>query len=161
MLNITKHGVRKSEMEAAIFSLGKEVNKKSTDVAPMTLAFTIHGEHDELTDINGDPDEDGYPLLYSQQDNEGKVTASHTLPLSFAKVIIGKKTRYFVKTNSAGKFYNPMGMYSENRHNKQIKHIGKGEWEYREVSEKVCRFYLSFLKSRNVAWLINAEREAI
>jgi len=153
-----RHGIRQAEMEAAMLPL------KKTDVVPKSevvnnIAFTIFGQHDELTDEYGNTNTDGFPLLYDTQDDSGKITPSYLLPNAFARVAMGKKVRYFIKTNSLGKHYDPIGMFSENRHNKVLKHAGKKEWEWKEVPHTVFIFYLKYLKSRNKAWLINSERE--
>jgi hypothetical protein len=156
------HGVRQKDMEAAILPLRPTKTETSQPkiMATETLVFTIFGKHDELTDENGNPNKNGFPLLYDTEDVRGNITPAEQLPDAFAKKVSGKKQRFFVKKNSLGKFLNPMGMYSENRHNKVLKHAGREEWEFKEVSPRVFSLYLSFLKSRNKAWLINAEREA-
>jgi len=150
-VKIQKHGVRKAEMEASMLPL-KKTNSVSIPTEKLTtIAFTIFGQHDELTDEYGNSNSEGYPLLYDVQDNSGKITPADQLPNAFAKVVKGKKIRYFIKTNSMGKFFNPMGLFTEDRHNKTLRHAGKAEWEF--------IFYVSFLKTRNKARLINAERE--
>jgi hypothetical protein len=153
------HGIREKEMRESMLPLKKTSQPVRTDKTITTLAFTIFGQHDELTDEHGNSDSEGFPLLYDVDDGSGKIIPSHTLTNAFAKVVMGTKIRYFVKTNSNGKFFNPMGLFTENRHNKNLKHAGKAEWEYKEVSHTVFMFYVSFLKTRNKARLLVAQRE--
>lgn len=157
------HGIRGAALEAAIVPL---VRKPTTaSILKTTLTFTIKGEEDELTDEYGEPvaGEKGFPLLYDIQNNKtGKITPAEELKNAYAKVTYtGTKARYYVKRSGSGKFYNPIGTYTEGRHTKQLRHAGKAEWEFKEVNNRVFLNYLNFLRSRNLAWLLNAEREAI
>ena len=79
---------------------------------------------------------------------------------AYAKSVTGNtKTRFFVKRGRHGKLYNPIGIYSEGTANRQLRHTGRFEWEFKESTEKVFNFYIKFLKTKNSAWLNNAERE--
>lgn len=106
-----------------------------------TIFYTIFGKHDWL-------DDEGFPRVNKEA------------PDAYAKSISGNtKTKFFVKRGRYGKLYNPIGLYSEGTANKQLRHAGKPEWEFREETEKVFDFYIRFLKTKNSAWLNNAERE--
>ena len=157
------HGIRGKELADAIVPLVRKPT--AATMLKTTLAFTLAGEHDELTDEYGEPvaDDKGFPLLYDIQNNQtGKITPAEELKNAYAKVTYtGTKARYYVKRSGSGKFYNPIGTYTEGRHTKQLRHAGKAEWEYKEVNNRVFINYLNFLRSRNLAWLLNAEREAI
>ena len=155
---VKSHGIRTNEMNEAIVQLTKATNERTAQNTEV-LAFTIFGSHDELVDIDGNSDDKGYPLLWATQEANGRIIPAHESPEAFAKMVLGKKIKYFIKTNGLGRFFNPVGMYTENRHNKVLKHAGKDEWVFKEVSNRVFTFYLNFLKSRVAAWLINAERE--
>jgi hypothetical protein len=50
-------------------------------------------------------------------------------------------------------------MYSEGQNNKFLSKIGREEWQFKEVNEKIFDLYLNFLSTKNIAWLNNAERE--
>ena len=50
-------------------------------------------------------------------------------------------------------------MYSEGRLKKYMAKFGKKEWTLKKVNPKVFQFYVSFLKTKNLAWFNNAERE--
>jgi hypothetical protein len=102
--------------------------------------YTMIGDHDFLDDSKN-------PLAKSDND---KVVA---------KKIVNTKTRYFVKSGPYGKLFNPIGLYSEGRGNRFIAKSGKNLWTFKEVNNKVFSLYVSFLKTKNTAWLTNAERE--
>lgn len=103
--------------------------------------YTIFGKHKKLT-------KEGFPTI----DKDGDST--------YAKSINGANgVRYFVKVGTYGKIFNPIGLYSEGMDNKFLSRIGKKAWDYKEVNSKVFNMYLSFLKTKNVAWLNNAQRE--
>lgn len=144
---------------AAIQPLKK--SPKPTIKSPITLAFTLVGQHDDFIDKNGDVSQDGFPSLYDIE-SKGVRTLAEDRPIAYAKkVITNTRTRCFVKRNSLGRLYNPLGMYEELKHNKQLKGTSQDGWKYHEVSSEVFDSYLTFLKSRNVAWLLNAERQTI
>ena len=103
--------------------------------------YTIFGKHDWL-------DDEGFPRINEET------------PDAYAKSISGNsETKFFVKRGRYGKLYNPIGLYSEGTANKQLRHAGKPEWEFKKETEKVFNFYINFLKTKNSAWLNNAERE--
>ena len=106
-----------------------------------TFFYTIFGKHDWL-------DDEGFPRVNEEA------------PDAYAKSISGNfETKFFVKRGRYGKLYNPIGLYSEGTANKQLRHAGKPEWEFKKETEKVFNFYINFLKTKNSAWLNNAERE--
>ena len=63
----------------------------------------------------------------------------------------------FVRFGLRGEMYNPHGLFETNP-NKMLSARGKPAWEFRRVSDKVFKYYLKFLQTRNVSWLRNAER---
>ena len=68
-------------------------------------------------------------------------------------------SKMYVKRGRHGHLFNPIGLYSEGTEYKQKRHAGKPEWELKPVNKKAFDFYINFLKTKNVAWLRNAERE--
>lgn len=105
--------------------------------------YTVLGSHDYL-------DEAKNPRLSSS--TSGDVLAKFT-DYSNGRI------KYFIKLGMHGKIYDPIGMYSEGTSNKFISKIGKKAWEFKEVSPKVFELYVNFLRTKNIAWLRNAERE--
>jgi hypothetical protein len=101
--------------------------------------YTILGNHDYIDDDDNPRSEESKAMAKS-------ITASNN-------------TRYFVKIGMYGKIFNPIGLHSEGRQDKFLSKIGRKEWEFKEVNPKVFDLYINFLKSRNIAWLNNAQRE--
>lgn len=116
-----------------------QINKKNQPL-PRYKYYCLLGQHDNL-------DNEGYPIASSKDE-----------ALAFTKVV-GSETQYFLKVGLYGKVYNPMGLYSEGKSNKFVAKIGKNEYNFTRVNQKVFDMYLNFLKSKNLAWLNNAERE--
>jgi hypothetical protein len=102
--------------------------------------YTLLGKHSAV-------DQNGYPLV----DNKEK-------SMAYTKNI-NNNIQYYLKVGLYGKIFNPMGLYSEGRQNKFLSKIGKNEYNFTKVNQKVFDMYLNFLKSKNIAWLNNAERE--
>lgn len=104
--------------------------------------YTIFGKHDSLND-NGNP-----------------VISPHSEEV-LAKATVGDKKIYWVKVGSHGRIFNPIGMYSEGKQNKFTSRSGKNEYEFRKVNKRVFDMYVNFLRTKNLAWLNNAERELL
>jgi len=70
--------------------------------------------------------------------------------------------RYFIKIGAYGKIYNPISIYDpDSKQPKFMTRVRKSEWEFQEVSPKVFDYYINFLRTKNTAWLNNAEREQL
>lgn len=78
---------------------------------------------------------------------------------ALAKTVYRTQLNYYIKVNHQGKLYNPKGLFSEGSHSKFLSKLGKPEWKFTKVNAKVFDMYLNFLKTKNVAWLNNAQRE--
>jgi hypothetical protein len=117
------------------------VDHKRNEDTKDVIYYTIVGKHDELDDNKN-------PLVTKDPDS------------ALAKcVVINSKTKYYVKVGAYGKIYNPIGLYSEGTANKFVAKTGRPAWQYKEVNSKIFDMYLSFLRTKNIAWLNNAERE--
>jgi hypothetical protein len=127
------------------FKINRE---KEDDAAPSVAVYTFIGEQDRL-------DQQGFPILDLEYEDD-----VFEEPDAYAiKLVKGRKTNYYVKRGKYGKLFNPIGMYSEGRKNQQMRHAGRPEWRFEPTSEKIFTYYINFLKSKNAAWLNNAERE--
>ena len=128
-----------------------KINPDQPDEPTMQIeAYTYTGEKD-FTDT------EDYPRVST----EG-LTLFAVLGLTKAyalRTVRGTKTVYYVKRGRYGRLYNPIGLYSEGRASAQMRHAGRPEWQFTKCSEKVFTNYINFLRSRNPAWLNNAERE--
>lgn len=102
--------------------------------------YTVFGQHDDI-------DMEGNPLT----DDEKKC-------LAYIKNL-GNSEQYYLKIGLHGKIYNPIGLYSEGKSNKFLSKVGKQEYNFTKVNNKVFNMYLNFLRTKNLAWLNNAERE--
>ena len=104
--------------------------------------YTIIGDHDFL-------------------DDNGKPRANEENSKVVAKMVTtdDKPSRYYIKVGTYGKIYNPIGLYSEGKNTKFLSKIGRKQFEFKEVNNKVFDLYLNFLTTKNIAWLNNAERE--
>jgi hypothetical protein len=143
--------VRTKDLEQAIHKPDKhkvalEEETRGTD----TTVFTSMGKEDEV-------DGDGNPLLWDGN-YKGRVVDAENRPEAYAKrVRAGRSHKYFVKKGGDGKFYNPLGLYEETRY--ATKRVGLDIYKFKEVPFKAFVLYLKFLKTKNRAWLQNAERE--
>ncbi len=126
-----------------------KINKQREDeTMPDSQVYTFLGEHDLI-------DNNGYPILDLSYDED-----IFENPDAYAiKIIKGEKTNYYVKRGKYGKLFNPIGMYSEGRKKQQMRHAGRPEWRLETTNEKIFTYYINFLKTKNLAWLNNAERE--
>jgi len=116
------------------------LNKSNSNTKNIEL-FTLIGQH-KFLDKNKNPRLD--------IDND-RVYAK--------KLIVNNNEKYYIKIGTYGKVYNPIGLFSEGTANKFLSKIGKRAWEFKEVNSKVFDMYINFLRTKNVAWLNNAERE--
>tara|TARA_R110002012_G_scaffold273851_1_gene459963 strand:- start:851 stop:1231 length:381 start_codon:yes stop_codon:yes gene_type:complete len=126
-------------MEFVINKDKEDSNESSVDV------FTIYGKQQFQ-------DEKGFPRLDDENQEHADAYAK--------KMIVGKRTKYYVKRGRYGRLYNPIGLYSEGTARKQMRHAGRPEWEFKETTKQVFDKYINFLKTKNVAWLNNAERDS-
>lgn len=103
-----------------------------------------------------------YTILGSQSelDNDGNpICDDKKSCLAYIKNYGPNNSQYYIKVGTYGKIFNPIGLYSEGKQNKFLSKIGKEEYTFERVNKKVFEMYLSFLRTKNIAWLNNAERE--
>jgi hypothetical protein len=115
--------------------------KQTEEANKETIRYCLIGNQDQF-------DKNKQPILSRDSD----------LVLA-KKVIIEGNTKYYIKVGTYGKIFNPIGLYSEGKENKFLSKIGRKEFDFKEVNPKIFDMYLSFLKTKNLAWLNNAERE--
>jgi len=127
------------------------INKDKVTKEPKRIetVYTVTGQQDYL-------EEDKYPCIKIDAE-----TAKES-PNAFAmQITIGKRTKYYAKRGRHGRLYNPVGMFSEGRAAKRLGHAGRLEWRFIEIGERAFRFYRNFLRTKNIAYLHNAERELL
>ena len=116
--------------------------KKEQEPEDPSKYYTCFGEQEWI-------DDDGYSRVNSDAKN------------IYAQLKVNDNgiTNYFVKANKYGKLFDPSGMYTEGQHSRFSKILGTQEFQFKKVSPRVFELYTSFLKTKNNAWLKNAERE--
>jgi hypothetical protein len=152
--------IREDEMVASIYRPKdniQEVDKHTKHV----LVFTIVGKHDGFVDELGNVKSDGYPVVADKDD-----THAEDLEHAYAQRIQrGRQVTYWIKKGGDGRLYNPIGIYNEHLGLKstsgKYQKGGIEVWKYGEVNREIFLHYLNFLRTRNQAWLINAQRELV
>jgi len=66
--------------------------------------------------------------------------------------------KYTIKLDNRGKMYNPLSIYGESQASSFLDRVCRSNNKYKEVNQKSFEMYLYFLKTKNIAWLHNAER---
>jgi hypothetical protein len=94
-------------------------------------------------------DEENQPCLIDE--NDSRVMAK-------AKLKNNNSYKYMIRLDNLRKIYDPTMDMSENK-NKNLFKVDGSEIEFKEVSKPTFDLYLSFLKTMNVSWIRNAERE--
>jgi hypothetical protein len=128
--------------ENCIFVQNK--NKEQEEIKGTTYQFyTMLGEHDFI-DASNKP---------QAKKESSKVVAKCTSK--------NGNNKFYIKIGTYGRIFNPIGLFSEGKNEKFIAKIGRKEFEFKEVNQKVFDLYLNFLSTKNIAWLNNAEREMV
>ena len=142
---MAKKKIAKKKTETHV--INKEKTKKKAKRTE--IVYTITGKQEYL-------ENDQYPCIKLDAEK------AQESPDAFAiKITVGKRTKYYAKRGKHGRLYNPIGMFSEGMAQKRLGHAGKLEWRFTEVGEKVFNFYRNFLRTKNIAYLHNAERELL
>lgn len=110
--------------------------------------YTVIGKEDYIEE------DSGLPCLSIELDAVQNNPYAHAM-----KVTGASGCRFFVKQGSYGKLFNPLGLFSEGQESKVSRHTGRLEWELKEVKKKVFDFYVNFLRTKNLSYIHNAERE--
>lgn len=105
-------------------------------VTDTTTYYTYKGYQDDFN-------EDGYPIHIKEKLN------TRTGKDTFAK---STGVRKLIRVDDGGKFFNPKGMYVQR---------GGLIPRWMTVSDKAFNHYINFLKTKNMSYYLNAEREAI
>ena len=106
-------------------------------------------------------DSNGYPRTTSENENV------------VAKVVFSKKTkhfvdshksygRYYIKLDTNSKVFNPKQILSSVKDKDSlnfINNICKQEWSFKEVTPQIFQKYITFLKTQNLSWLKDAQRD--
>jgi hypothetical protein len=126
---------KKPEENNFIFS-PKESSKPTQD----NQYYTLVGQEDFI-------DQENNPRI---EKDDNRVLAKKTLQ---------NKLKYLIKLDNAGKFYNPLSPISSIKPIKILQTISLYDNRFKEVNQTAFNMYLNFLRSKNIAWINNAERE--
>lgn len=130
---------------------------------PENCIFTPN-KNQQTTNTNNQQEIQFYTLLGHQDfiDKDNKPRLNTDSKYTYAKIINkNTTTKYYIKIGTYGRIFNPIGLFSEGKSNKFIAKIGKKEFDFKEVNQKIFDMYTTFLATKNIAWLNNAEREMI
>ena len=67
--------------------------------------------------------------------------------------------RMSIKLSNNGKIQNPMSIYGVEKQTSFLDRVCRSQNRFKEVNMKVFNLYINFLRTKNVAFLHNAERE--
>jgi hypothetical protein len=105
-----------------------------------------------------------FGLLVNQdfidKDNNPRInneSSKHTL--AKIKYKANNIPRYLVRIDETKKIFNPLSPLPENKSIKLLHSISSDTHLFKEVNKKCFDFYLTFLKTSNTSWILNAERE--
>jgi len=117
--------------------------KESENIDQLDEFYTLTGDHDYY-------DEDNNPRLVKDG------------PKTLAKKLFTDKRspRFLIKMNTDGKLHNPTNITSKQKMTSNFLDRKCREPKFKSVSVRVFNMYLNFLKSKNLSWLYNADREA-
>ena len=80
--------------------------------------------------------------------------------------VVAKKTtrkngsiKYTIRLGNDSKLCNPASIYDNKQDHTFLDRICRSNDRFKQVNLKVFNLYLQFLKTKNTAWLNNAERE--
>lgn len=105
--------------------------------------------------------EDEFYTLFGMEDyvdDNGNTRQTQQGKKTYAKRVDGK---CLVKIGIDGRAFNPLGLFSEGQANKTLAKVGKDQYNFKRVNSKVFDLYVSFLRTKNIAWLNNANRELL
>lgn len=119
------------------------------------VVYTILGQQHDL-------DEDGFPVLYDVEFEDGQIEYAEDKAVACAKASSFRgRTKYYVKAGYGGQLYNPVGLYEGGGRTSNVKRLGRHQYNWIEVNKKCFEFYLQFLKNKVARHLQHAQREII
>jgi hypothetical protein len=79
----------------------------------------------------------------------------------YAKEIVNSNNRsnYYVRLSLENKFYNPLSVYGIEKTKSFLDNVVRNDGKFKSVNKKSFDLYLNFLKTKNLSYLYNSERE--
>lgn len=125
--------------------------------------------------INTQKENKFYCLIGSEDflDNEGFPRTNEDNEKVSAKVIFSKKSKHFtdseksfgrhyIKLDPNSKIFNPKKILSSVQEKNSLDFINntcKESWSFQEVTPQIFQKYIMFLKTKNLSWLKDAQRD--
>lgn len=136
--------ISEKELQASYYKPDDKKKKQKVELNPPIVVayYTLLGKQDNV-------DTTGQPLL-TLLDEEGSLCNEGDC---YAKMV---NDTYFIKTIS-GQLFNPLGMYADKK--KFKKQAGSYALKWERVAKKAFDNYLLFLRTKNAAYFLLAERE--
>jgi len=96
-------------------------------------------------------DSDGFPQINTE--------SNKVLAKKITKT--GSSPQFYIKISNQNKLFNPLDGGLEDRAYSIVDNVCRPSDKFKAVNQQVFILYLSFLTSKNIAWLNKAEREMI
>ena len=122
-------------------------NKGNPSEATRFICYTVLGLQDYF-------DENDNPVVGSSIDLDAREN-NNTFAM---KAKVDSRTLFYVRRSRDGRFYDPFSI-DGGSHTKQTAHTQERVFEFHRVNKEAFKFYLDFLKTKNKAYLRNAERK--
>jgi hypothetical protein len=122
-------------------------------------------EQKRNTDVETEGKNEYYSVVGSEEfldKNNNPRVASENDPRVLAKKIFRDDGSYrmSIKLNNTGKMQNPLSIYGAEKQTTFLDRVCRSQNKFKEVNMKVFDLYVQFLRTKNIAYLHNAEREA-
>ena len=157
--------IRQEEINNALFVPKKDKKEKEEmeNDTRTVIIYTLKGLENKLVDLGGKEDPKGFPILWDSTSKEGSAESVEKASRAYAKSVSFRgQQRFFIKKNKYGRFMNPVSGIEEFKHKRSELHrTGHDEFPFREVGYKAFFSYIRFLKTKNVGFLNESERESI
>ena len=106
-----------------------------------------------------------YTLIGNEEsiDSKGNPVVSDSSQKIYAKKIFRSDNsyRFYVRLSNNGSLYNPVSVYGEEKYNTFLDRVVRDGVKFKEVNNKAFDMYLNFLRTKNIAWYYNTEREMV
>jgi len=123
------------ELKNSVFAPMGDDNTEKRDTS--LVVYTIYGKHEDL-------DEKGYPIIFDEDSDN-----------AYAKK---EGDKFFIKSNGS-RLADPLGIYGTTDLYKRV-----GDhfvWKWRSTSPKIFNLFITFLKTKNKSYYLNATREML
>ena len=131
------------DIKRAIYSSKKAVTTKVEKQITEPVYYTFFDSREGV-------DSEGFPIAKELNDDV------------LAKLVpYGSRLKFYIKTDTWGNPYNPIGLYTNEKDNDipMYRNREKKREKFIEVTEITFNFYIQFLKTKNSLWLTKANQE--